>query len=360
MSALEGGGGRAARARAYRRRRAGVAGGALVLAAAAAFGVTQLGGVPARDGDGGRPGARVAGASELLALQITGTEHPSLALVGTASAERSASFFTLPSELTMTVPGQGETTAAEVAAGSPQTMRIALSNTFGVWADHFAVLDLEGLAAVVDRAGGIRVQVPGFYTTEAGDLGPGASELGGEQAAALLTLRAEGAEARWAAVVQGLLREPLRLDRSDLVEMSGLEGVRRVLRGAAGAGLALFPTVSVAGSVLVPSQPGLDRQVASAFGVSLPVPVIVENGVGTPGLGEDVAALLLPEGFRIAVSRNAEPFGFERTRVVANGREALGDARRIADALGVGRIGVSQVPSGLGDITIIVGEDFTG
>jgi hypothetical protein len=133
-----------------------------------------------------------------------------------------------------------------------------------------------------------------------------------------------------------------------------------VLRGAEGAGLALFPTSSVAASVVVPSQPELDRQVASAFGASLPVPVIVENGVGTPGLGEDIAAILLPEGFRVAVSRNAEPFGFERTRVVANGEDAVGDARRIADALGVGRIGVSQVPSGIGDITIIVGEDFTG
>ncbi|HEX6400134.1 MAG TPA: LCP family protein [Actinomycetota bacterium] len=360
MNALEGGGGRAARARVHRRRRAAAGGGALILVAAVAFGVTRLGGVPAGEGDDGGSGAHAAGASELLALQVTGTRQPSLALVGTATAERPASFFTVPAGLTMTVPGQGETTAAEVAAGSPQTMRIALSNTFGVWAEHYAVLDLDGLAAAVDRAGGIRVQVPGFYTTEAGDLGPGAAQLDGEQVAALLDLRAGGAEARWAAVVQGLLREPLPLDRADLAELSGLDGVRRVLRGAAGAGLALFPTVSVAGSVLVPSQPGLDRQVASAFGASLPVPVIVENGVGTPGLGEDVAALLLPQGFRVTVSRNAEPFGFERTRVVANGRGAVADARRIADALGVGRIGVSQVPSGLGDITIIVGEDFTG
>jgi hypothetical protein len=239
-------------------------------------------------------------------------------------------------------------------------MRIAVSNTFGVWADQYAVLDLGGLQSAIDRAGGIRVRVPGAYSTKAGVLGPGQTRLDGAEVAALLDARADGPEARWAAVVQALLRDPIRLGRDDVVETSGLTAVRRVLRGAAGAGLTLFPTVSVAGSVVVASQPSLDRQVASAFGASLPVPVIVENGVGTPGLGEDVAALILPEGFRVAVSRNAEPFGYERTRVVANGADALGDARRIARALGVGRVGVSQVPSGIGDITIIVGEDFTG
>jgi LytR cell envelope-related transcriptional attenuator/LytR_cpsA_psr family len=360
VSSFEGGG-RAARTRAaaYRRRRAAVAAGGAFVVAAAVFGVTRLGGAPTADRERD-PAARSGPSSELLALEVVGTEQPLLALVGTGGEGRPASFFTVPSELTMTVPGQGETTASQIASDAPETMRIALSNTFGVWADHYAVLGLDGIAAAVDRVDGIRVQVPGFYATSAGDLGPGASRLRGDQVAALLSVRTDGLEARWAAVVQGLLRNPMRLDRGDLVDTSGLGGVRRVLRGAAGAGLALFPTQVVAGNVVIPSQPALDQQVASAFGASLPVPVIVENGVGTPGLGEDVAALILPEGFRIALSRNAEPFGFERTRVVANGRAALADARRIVQALGVGRVGVSQVPSGIGDITIIVGEDFTG
>ena len=353
------GGGRAARARAYRRRRAATAAGGLVLVAAIAFGVTRLGGTPDRD-PGGRTDASSGAAAELLALEVVGTDRPLLSLVGTASQDRPASFFTIPEDLTMTVPGQGEATATQIAGDSPETMRIALSNTFGVWADHYAVLDLAGLAAAVDRAGGIRVQVPGFYSTDVGDLGPGSTRLGGDQVAALLAARDDDGEARWAAVVQGMLREPLGLDPVEIVETSGLGGVRRVLRGAAGAGLTLFPTQTVAATVVIPSQPALDQQVATAFGASLPVPVIVENGVGTPGLGEDVAAILLPEGFRIALSRNAQPFGFERTRVVANGEDAVADARRIADALGVGRVGVSQVPSGIGDITIIVGEDFTG
>jgi hypothetical protein len=133
-----------------------------------------------------------------------------------------------------------------------------------------------------------------------------------------------------------------------------------VLRGARGAAIATFPTQTVGGSVVVPLQPDLDRQVERHFGLQPPVPVIVQNGVGVAGLGQDVAALLLPLGFRVVVSQNAEPFGYEHTRVVANGRGAIDDARRVREALGVGRVGVSRVPSGIGDITIIVGEDFTG
>ena len=47
------------------------------------------------------------------------------------------------------------------------------------------------------------------------------------------------------------------------------------------------------------------------------------------------------------------------TQIVALGEEHLGDARRLRAALGVGRIAVSQVASGIGDVQIIVGKDFT-
>jgi hypothetical protein len=356
MSAVAG---RAARVRALRRRRAAAVAGGIAIVAAVAYGVARLG-----DAAGGGPvvppTSGAARPAELLALQVTGTGDPLLALIGGRTGERPPAFFTVPFDLTMTVPGQGEATAAEVAGLEAHTMRVAVSNAFGVWAAHFAVLDLEGLVAAVDGSGGVEVRVPGSYATDAGPIGEGTEQLSGDQVAALLRVRDRSGEARWAAVVQGLLRDPIDLGDEYLAASSRPDGVRRVLRASTGAGLSLFPTVSVASSVLVPLQPDLDRAVARAFGSGLPVPVIVENGVGVPGLGEDVAAVLLPEGFRVVVSQNAEPFGYERTKVVANGAAALADARRIREALGVGRVGVSRVPSGIGDITIIVGEDFTG
>jgi hypothetical protein len=343
-----------------RRRRAGAVVVGVALVTAGVYGVSRLGDAAGSNSGGANGNGSSTKASELLILQVVGTQNPLIALIGTGRAERRPAFFSLPFDLTLTVPGQGEVRAGEVAGLDAQTVRVAVSNTFGAWAEHVAVMDLEGLSSVVDRAKGIRVEVPGFYVTEAGNLGPGSARLTGDQVLALLSLKEEGAEARWASVVQGLLRGRVRLGDEDLAETDGITGVRRVLKGARGAAIAAFPTLSVAGSVTVPMQPDLDRQVARLFGFRSPVPVIVQNGAGAPGLGQDVAAVLLPLGFRVVLSQNADLFGYERTRVVANSNRAIADARRIRKALGVGRVGVSQVPSGIGDITIIVGEDFAG
>jgi len=350
---------RVSRGAAGRRRRAAALLAAVVTAAAGVYAISRLGDA-AGGGAGLAPVVGSAPTSELLVLQVVGTDDPLLALVGSRVGDRAPSFFTVPFNLSLTVPGQGDVAAPEVPTLDPEGVRVAVSNTFGAWAGHVAVLDLEGLAAVVDRGNGLRVRVPGSYVTDAGNLGPGFARLSGEQVAALLTVQDEGGEARWAAVVQALLQRPVHLEEGDLVASDGLKGVHRVLRGARGAAVALFPTTSVAGSVTVPLQPDLDRAVVLRFGVASPVPVIVQNGAGTPGLGEGVAAAVLPLGFRVVLSQNADVFGYERTRIIANSDDALADARRIRRALGVGRVGVSQVPSGLGDITIIVGEDFTG
>lgn len=351
---------RVSRGAAVRRRRAAAVIAAVALVAAGIYGVSLLGDAAGDPSGGANDGDHSTKESELLILQVVGTRDPLLALIGTGRGEHAPAFFSLPFDLTLTVPGQGEVRATDVAGLGAETIRVAVSNTFGAWAEHVAVLDLDGLASVVDRGKGIRVAVPGFYVTDAGNLGPGSARLSGDQVVALLGVQGEGAEARWASVVQGLLRGRVRVGEEDLAETDGIAGVRRVLNGARGATIASFPTQSVAGSVTVPLQPDLDRQVARLFGVRSPVPVIVQNGVGAPGLGQNVAAILLPLGFRVVLSQNADLFGYERTRVVANGHGAIADARRIREALGVGRVGVSQVPSGIGDITIIVGEDFTG
>jgi hypothetical protein len=109
---------------------------------------------------------------------------------------------------------------------------------------------------------------------------------------------------------------------------------------------------------MVPLQPELDDLVGSLFGTASPIPALVQNGSGTPGIGEDVATLIIPEGFRIVLSTNAAAFDHELTAVVALGDEHRRDARRVHGVLGVGVIHVTQVPSGLADVTIVVGKDF--
>ena len=69
------------------------------------------------------------------------------------------------------------------------------------------------------------------------------------------------------------------------------------------------PNVIAAARVRVPDYQELDAVMGERFGVKrTPTPVIVQNGVGTPGLGEAVGRLLIPRGFRITLSQNAATF----------------------------------------------------
>ena len=91
----------------------------------------------------------------------------------------------------------------------------------------------------------------------------------------------------------------------------------------------------------------------------MPVSTIVQNGSGEPGVGEAVAVQIIPAGFRVVLSQNAQTFDLTHTDVFANGPDHEGEARAVKAALGVGRVRVAAVPSNVGDITIVVGKDFT-
>jgi hypothetical protein len=121
-----------------------------------------------------------------------------------------------------------------------------------------------------------------------------------------------------------------------------------------------MPIVIAAARVRVPAYEALDALMAERFGVKrTPTPVIVQNGAGTPGLGESVGRLLIPRGFRITLSQNAVSFDHDTTQIIAILRSSVEAARRAQAALGVGEVTVSKVPSGIGDVMIVVGKDFT-
>ena len=131
---------RAARARRARR---GIAAGvvAILVLAVGAFLVTR------GDGSNGEPDDDRAASSRpeeptLVALQVQGGPAPLLAVVG-VPADGTPFVMPLSSELTLVVPGQGETSAAGVAALPADSMRTALSNMTGVWIPHHAVLSLK-------------------------------------------------------------------------------------------------------------------------------------------------------------------------------------------------------------------------
>ena len=157
-----------------------------------------------------------------------------------------------------------------------------------------------------------------------------------------------------------MLAAPPTLQPGDLAASNGLPIVQQIFDGAKGARTLSFPTKVIAGTVIVAAQPALDDAVTEAFGTrGADLGDRAERERRARASGEEVGRRIIPAGFRVVLSQNAATFDLPTTDVIANGDENLGAARAARKALGVGKVGVSQVPSGIGDITIVVGKDFT-
>jgi hypothetical protein len=86
--------------------------------------------------------------------------------------------------------------------------------------------------------------------------------------------------------------------------------------------------------------------------------VEVLNGAGAVGLTQAVAAKIVPAGGEVTLTGNVPGFGVERTRVVYYRDGARRAARRLAAALGVGRVVRAADAINVVDVTVIVGKDF--
>jgi hypothetical protein len=304
------------------------------------------------------PGAAAQDPATLAVLAIRGTDRGFVGVVGAGTDPPAAVAF--PPGTTIVVPGQGETVIDELTAGDGDTMRVGVSNAVGAWIPHYLVTDLDHLAALVERAGGLPVDLTEAVTLRGQVKGPGETLLTGPQAAAYLDGAGEDAAARWTAVLQALLDARVPIAETDLLETDDGGAATGVLRDATGATVEPLPTEVVLATIIVPLQPDADRLVQGAFHVPEPARVLLQNGSGAPGVGTDAGRLLIPEGFRVILSQNAETFDHEVTEVIASSDDVADLARTAREALGAGLVEVAQVPSGLADVTIVIGKDFEG
>jgi len=164
-------------------------------------------------------------------------------------------------------------------------------------------------------------------------------------------------------VLEGLVRtRPLVLP-SDLAETDDAAAATATLSAARGASVQELPVRNLGTTarrpLVGPDEDRLASFVSSAFGRDdEAVPVVVVNGSGAPGVGESVAAKVVPAGFRVVLSQNADRFDKKTTAIIASGDEHVSEAQRLRDALGIGQVQVTRVPSGLADVTIVVGKDY--
>ena len=290
-----------------------------------------------------------------LAFVLTGGAEPAAAMIG-SGGDLAPAAFVLPPALTMVVPGAGELEVRETALLPLEEMRMGLSNGVGAWADEAARIDLDDLIAGLGEEP-LTVNLATAESLGGVAVGPGETELTPQQVRELLVVQSEDPDLRWKAVLTALLADPDRLPAP--TEATDPEAATTVLLGARGAQPRIAPTELVAGTLLVPAQPRFDTAVGESFGTEVPVPVEVRNGSGEPGAGGGVGEAIVPLGFRVVLSGNAESFDVRRTEIVANGVDHQPEAQVIRDALGVGTVRVSQVPSGIADVTIVIGTDLS-
>jgi LytR cell envelope-related transcriptional attenuator len=261
-----------------------------------------------------------------------------------AEGERPSVVLAVPAELTINLPGQNLGTLSEAAASGDQGLvEVALENLLGVPVDTVVLSPLSSLAGVVDDAGGVDVR--------------GSHSSGSEVTSYLTDIPADAPRdlpfLRWQDVLDGLIQA----EQPDVVP----EPLRPALSGSEPSLVAL-PVVDIGGGLLRPDQDTLLPLVAEHFVLTTGdvVRLVVLNGVGTPGIGQEVARILVPEGYRLMSSGNANTFDLEETKIIASSREDLDAAERARALLGTGEVQLGNQAAGLADVTVVIGRDFGG
>lgn len=336
-------------------------------------------------------------------IQVTGSDGTAAAsaLVGTTRANGSAAAVLVPSRLVVDVAGAGQMPFGEATTlGQPGAAAGALTDLLGVMVDDTWVLSPQGLAALVDAVGGVQAAVDvDVVTTDAKGnqtvvVRAGNQKLKGAAAAAYATYLADGEpeQARLArfddvltslaaALPQtqaGLVATLAKLGTgsTSTLDSTALAQRLEVLRAAAsGQALAsdVLPVTEIDTGGDVTSY-GLDVTGASAMMRSKfpgalqkdaggeSVKVLVENGVGTPGLVDKARTKLVAAGFRFTNGGNASLFNRDPSVIeVADGTEkSLARGHRVAAALGLPDSSVTTVDRGqnIADVIVILGADF--
>ena len=340
---------------------------------------------------------------QTLLVQVTGGDGVAAAnaLVGITATENSAAVILVPSRLLVDVAGSGSLPFGEtVTLPEPTAPAAALTDLLGVRVDDGWVLTEQGLAGLVDAVGGVQAAVDvDVVTTDAEGTSTivvpaGSQLLDGESAAAFATYLAEDEpeQARLArfdnvftAVVAALPREKSGI--ASAVQATGLDAESTLGAGELAARLAVLRDSSAAGTLVSDVLPvteidpggaltsyGIDTgQVAAMMRSLLPgalltdasgevLRVLVENGVGTPGLVELARAKLVAEGFRFVNGGNAAIFDIAESAVfIADGTAAsVRRGEQVAAALGLPPSAVTASNRGqtVADVIVVLGKDF--
>jgi hypothetical protein len=337
-----------------------------LLGAVAVVAVVALVAFVARSGGGSKPQALpppAPGPSSLVWTVEMGARPVSVVVAVPGNGHATA--LAVPNETEVDLPGGGPATvgdAARMAVGDPGMLVAAVQAALDRRAEHYLVTDASQLVTLVDLVGGVDVQTEVQFVFDGRSFGPGQDHLsGGAVLAYLETALDEDLTGRWEEVLAGLLSAPKDSAWAGLVGTSdALDAARGVLTRALGGIVLELPTTPSPDGGIQPDGPEVVRLLDANFGPETTplIRVIVLNGNGEAGVSARVASLIAPGGFQVIAAQNAPTFDEVQTQVVA-ANEDFGDAAdRVVVLLGVGMVYVDPQPTGIADITVVVGKDF--
>lgn len=370
------------RRRVIARRRLVAVGGVVVLLAVIVGAVA-----PVRDRLSGlvpSTGDRVAAppASSVLLAWPTAEDGASIVMLGAPGLTQGSALL-IPGNTQVEVPSFGSATlSAALRSGGPDTLDLAVENALGYDAGEVVGLAAEDLPALLAVVGPLNVRLRSPVVLGDRSYPAATLRLTADEAAVLATTRSEDAtEIDHLAVVHAVLEGWLNaLDAAEVDAVSRLlhdqvklddarvERIASVLSALVARHVA-FDTLEVIPLGVPDERYRIDGNAADdELAVLFPglgfsptgarVRVEILNGTGTAGIATEAARRLIPEGAEVVLMGNASTFGVRDTVLVLQAASAEADARRFADALGVGQIRMSRNPLGVADVSIVLGADF--
>lgn len=327
-----------------------------------------------------------------------------LILARVDNAHQSLGLINIPANLQVTYENQTFALSSAADISDAQLIR-AFSAFTKVDISHFVKLDEQGISNLVDKLGGIQVDLEQVIDDpQAGDVYLPAGPYTLKGSTALYYLRASnlkmGTQDKLShqlkfltLVIERLFGEGILSTNIDMVDdcfqtdasLADLEAIAAWFKGkkAGDIFIANLPgyTTGVTDineqgqqryistyedfqSVLKAIESGQSPSANNTDRVEAANPasftVEVQNGTGIAGLAAATADTLKEKGFNVGEVGNAEVQAYEQTLVVYRDEEGLSQAKSVIEALGIGRsVGSADYYTFEGDVLLIIGSDYS-
>lgn len=324
--------------------------------------------------------------------------------------ESSAQILSIPRDLWVEIPGEGEAkiNAAYASGGAPLLIETVRDFT-AIDINHYVEIDFAGFQSIVDQIGGVEMtfehaardaksglaveagvqtldgaqalayarsrsyqelQGGSWVSVDADDFGRTARQQ--EVIIAILDRIARPSSLTEAAEIVGSLTEHVSMDaalaessmvelafrmrglRPDAIERATLPGTT----GSAGGQSVVFPEEPAASEMLAAFRRG-SRLVDEGEDEEAPLSVVVLNGNGVEGSAARWSDILADSGFDVAHVGDVDDGLDHRSTLVTVREGDEEEGERIVLALGFGSVDTGTVPSGT-DAVVVLGSDAEG